>query len=162
MKPHFWRSGQTFPSTLAQQHQLFASGELAFTMSNNDSEVDNKVAQGVFPETSRAYVPESGTIQNSHYLGIPKHAAHKAAALVAINFMMSPEAQYEKMKPAVWGDGTVLDRDRLPPRWQAQFASIPGRERAPDRAEIAPHALRELAPEYMLRLADDFRTRVIE
>lgn len=162
LKPYFWRGGETFPSTLAQQHQLFASGEVAFTMSNNDSEVDNKVAQGVFPETSRAYVPESGTIQNSHYLGIPKRAANKAAALVAINFLMSPEAQYEKMKPAVWGDGTVLDRDRLPPEWQARFAAIPGRERAPDRAAIEERALRELAPEYMLRLAEDFRTHVIE
>jgi putative spermidine/putrescine transport system substrate-binding protein len=56
----------------------------------------------------------------------------------------------------------VLDRDRLPPEWQDRFASIPGRERAPHRADIAPYALRELAPEYMLRLADDFRTHVIE
>ena len=162
LKPYFWRSGRTFPSTLSQQHQLFSSGEVAFTMSNNDSEVDNKVAQGVFPESSRAYVLESGTIQNSHYLGIPKHSDNKAAALVAINFMMSPEAQYEKIQPDVWGDGTVLDRDRLPAEWQQRFDDIPGRERAPDRADIEPYAQQELAPEYMMRLSDDFRTYVME
>ncbi len=162
LKPHFWRSGQTFPSSLAQLHQLFANGEVAFTMSNNDSEVDNKIAEGLFRQTSRAYVPESGTIQNSHYLGIPRQAASKAAALVAINFLMSPEAQLEKMKPAVWGDGTVLDLERLPAEWQQQFAEIPGRQRAPDRTAIERRALRELAPEYMIRLAEDFRREVME
>ncbi|NBB85823.1 MAG: ABC transporter substrate-binding protein [Bacteroidetes bacterium] len=162
LKPHFWRSGQTFPSSLAQLHQLFANGEVAFTMSNNDSEVDNKIAEGLFRETSRAYVPESGTIQNSHYLGIPRHAASKAAALMAINFLMSPEAQFEKMKPAVWGDGTILDLERLPAEWQQQFAEIPGRQRAPDRTAIEARALRELAPEYMIRLAEDFRREVME
>lgn len=162
LKPHFWRSGQTFPGSLAQLHQLFANGEVAFTMSNNDSEVDNKIAEGLFRETSRAYVPESGTIQNAHYLGIPRHASSKAAALVAINFLMSPAAQFEKMKPEVWGDGTILDMERLPAAWQAQFAAIPGRQRAPDRAAIDDRALRELAPEYMIRLSDDFRSEVME
>jgi len=162
LKPHFWRSGQTFPSSLAQLHQLFANGEVAFTMSNNESEVDNKIAEGLFRETSRAYVPESGTIQNAHYLGIPRQATSKAAALVAINFLMSPEAQLEKMKPEVWGDGTVLDLARLPAAWQQRFAEIPGRKRAPDRAAIEGRALQELAPEYMIRLAEDFRREVIE
>jgi len=107
-------------------------------------------------------VPESGTIQNAHYLGIPRQAMSKAAALVAINFLMSPEAQLEKMKPAVWGDGTVLDLARLPAAWQQRFAEIPGRKRAPDRAAIEGRALQELAPEYMIRLAEDFRREVIE
>lgn len=64
-------------------HQLFASGELDFTMSNNDGEVDNKVIQGLLPKTSRAYVLDGGTIQNSHYIGITARSAHKAAAMVA-------------------------------------------------------------------------------
>ena len=162
LKPYFWRSGQTFPGSLSELHQLFANGEVDFTMSNNDSEVDNKIAEGLFPETSRAYVPESGTIQNSHYLGIPKHSSSKEAALVAINFMMSPEAQLEKMRPDVWGDGTILDIERLPDEWQARFEEIPGRERAPEREDIEDRALQELAPEYMIRLADDFRSEVME
>ncbi|MDX1591916.1 MAG: ABC transporter substrate-binding protein, partial [Balneolaceae bacterium] len=36
MKPYFWRNGNTFPGSLAQVHQLFANGEIAFTMSNNE------------------------------------------------------------------------------------------------------------------------------
>ena len=161
MKPDFWRNGQTFPNNVAQLHQLFANGEVAFTMSNNDSEVDNKISQGVFPEDSRGYVPESGTIQNSHYLGIAKLSDNKAGAMAVINFMISPEAQFEKMKPQVWGDGTVLSMEKLPEEWQQSFSEIPGREQAPDRSEIKDKALMEPDPEYMIRLFEDFREQVV-
>lgn len=161
MKPHFWRQGETFPNSLSQLHQLYANGEVAFTMSNNDSEADNKVAQGLFPESSRAYVPESGSIQNSHYMGIPARARNKAEAMVVINFLMSPEAQYEKLKPLVWGDGSVLAREKLPEAWQQRFADIPGRERAPEREAMQEKALREPAPEYMIRIFEDFREEIL-
>ncbi|MEO1652377.1 MAG: ABC transporter substrate-binding protein, partial [Bacteroidota bacterium] len=161
-KKNWWKKGETFPNTLAQMHQLFANGELYFTMSNNDSEVDNKIQQGLFPVTSRAFVPAGGSIQNSHYLGIVGHSAHKAAALVTINLLISPEAQLEKMKPNVWGDGTVLAFQKLPENWQKSFANIPGRNYAPSRQDIQARALMEPAPEYMIRLYEDFRKKVIE
>ena len=162
IKPYFWNSGETFPSSVAQMHQLFANGEIWFTMSNNDSEVDNKINQGLFSESSRAYVPTYGTIQNSHYLGIAARSDNKAAAMVVINYMISPEAQYQKMKPDVWGDHTILDIDRLPQEWKVKFNEIPGRKYAPQRSEIQESALMEPAPEYMIRLFSDFRTEVME
>lgn len=162
IQPYLWKQGETFPQGVAQVHQLFATGEIDFTMSNNDGEVDNKVNQGLFPETARAYVPDFGSIQNSHYLGIPAHSVDKAAALVAINFLLSPEAQARKLRPDVWGDGTVLDRDALPAPWPSRFAEAAAREHAPSRASIQDRALAELAPEYMIRLYDDFRREIIE
>ena len=93
---------------------MYANGELDITLSMNDAEVDNKVFQGLFPESSRAYVMDIGSIRNSHYMGIPTHAANKAGAMVVINFMISPAAQLEKANPQVWGDGTILAIDRLP------------------------------------------------
>ncbi|WP_299462363.1 ABC transporter substrate-binding protein [uncultured Microscilla sp.] len=162
LKPYLWKKGKTFPSTLAAMHQMFANGELWFTMSNNDCEVDNKIAQGTFPAWARAYVLESGTIQNSHYLGITQTSPNKAAAMVAINYMISPEAQYEKFKPAIWGDGTVLAMDKLPQNWQDKFAQLPTRKYAPKRADIQQYALMELAPEYMIRLQEDFRKEIIK
>lgn len=161
LRPYLWKRGETFPASVAQLHQLFASGEIDFTMSNNDGEVDNKVLQGLFPETARAYVLEGGTIQNSHYLGIVKNAPHLAGALVTCNFLISPEAQLRKLDPQVWGDGTVLDLDRLPPAWQTRFRNLPTRRLAPDRTRLQAQALRELAPEYMIRLYDDFRREII-
>ncbi|MFY9825235.1 MAG: ABC transporter substrate-binding protein [Thermoanaerobaculia bacterium] len=162
IKSYFWKQGETFPASVAQLHQLFAAGEVDFTMSNNDGDVDNKVLQGLLPETSRAYVLDGGTIQNTHYMGIAKRAPHLAGALVTVNFMISPEAQYEKLKPAVWGDGTVLDVGRLSADWQAKFANVPQRRFSPKRADIQPKALREPAAEYMIRISDDFRKHVLE
>jgi putative spermidine/putrescine transport system substrate-binding protein len=161
MKPNMWKSGTNYPEGVAPMHQMFANGELHFTMSNNDAEVDNKIRQGVFPETARAYVWDIGTIQNSHYMGITKRAGDKAAAMVVVNFLISPEAQYQKMQPKVWGDGTILSTEKLPAEWQTKFADIPGRTYAPDRSEIQDRALMELAPEYMIRLADDFRSELL-
>lgn len=161
IKPYLWNEGQSFPSTLAQLHQLFTNGEVWFTMSNNDAEVDNKILQGVFPENSRAYVPTTGTIQNSHYMGIVQSSANKTSAMVVCNFLISPEAQWHKMQPEIWGDHTVLDISKLPAEWEEKFTNIPGRKYAPERAAIQPKALREPAPEYMIRLFADFRTEVI-
>ncbi|MFY0673295.1 MAG: ABC transporter substrate-binding protein [Bacteroidia bacterium] len=162
MKPFMWKEGSTFPNSVGQMHQLFANGELWFTMSNNDSEVDNKIAQGVFPESARAYVFEKGTIQNSHYLGIPAHSVNKAAAMVVANFMISPEAQLEKMNPEVWGDGSILSMKKLPKEWQEKFNNIKGRDYAPNREEISEKAIIEPVAEYMIRLSKDFRKYVIE
>ncbi len=162
MKGSFWKQGQTFPEQLSALHQLFANGEVAFTFSNNDAEVDNKVNLGFFPKTARAYVPEPGTIQNSHYMGIAKQAKHPEAALLVANFLLSPEAQLKKMDPNVWGDHTVLAIDKLPADWQTKFRNLPTRRYAPNRDSIQGRAFEEPAPEYMTRLFKDFRTYVIE
>jgi putative spermidine/putrescine transport system substrate-binding protein len=68
--------GTVFPENVAQVHQLFSNGELWFTMSNNDAEVDSKIAEGLFP-ILQWFVPEFGTIQNSHYIGISSNSANK-------------------------------------------------------------------------------------
>jgi putative spermidine/putrescine transport system substrate-binding protein len=162
IKPYLWRKGEAFPDQVTQLHQLFAAGEVDFTMSNNDGEVDNKVLQGLFDDRARGYVLTSGTIQNTHYIGIPRTSAQTAGALVVVNFLISPEAQFEKLKPAVWGDGTVLDVNRLPEPWPERFKNVPQRTHVPPRTEMQPAALREPASEYMVRIQRDFRKYVLE
>ena len=161
VRPALWRKGETFPRDVAQLHQLFANGELDFTMSMNDGEVDNKIANGLFPASATAYALASGTIANSHYLGIVARAPHKAAAMVVINELQSPAAQYEKQLPTVWGDGTVLDVARLPPPWPARFAAIAARSHAPPRQQLTKLALDEPSAEVMIRLERDFRARFL-
>ena len=162
IKPYFWKQGETFPASTANMHQMYANGELDITMSMNDAEVDNKVYQGLFPESSRAYVMDIGSIRNSHYMGIAAHANNKAGAMVVINFMISPAAQLEKANPQVWGDGIILAIEKLPEPWRERFQHLPNRKYAPTKAEIESKGLAEPAPEYMIRLFDDFRKYVIE
>lgn len=162
IKPAFWKEGKTFPETLSALHQMFANGEVNFTFSNNDGEVDNKVNLGFFPATARSYVPYPGTIQNSHYMGITFNAPNKPGAMAVVNFLISANAQLQKFNPDVWGDGTVLDMEKLPEEWREKFKSLPSRRYAPRREAIQDRALMEPAPEYMIRLYEDFRKYVIE
>lgn len=161
LQPHLWREGRNFPESATQQHQLLASGEIDFSLSMNDGEVDNKIGAGLLPATARAYTLDTGTIQNSHYLGIAARAADLAGALVTVNFLLSPEAQLEKQKTSVWGDGTVLDVSRLPPDWAARFADAQHRTYSPPRSAIQDRALPEPASEYMIRLHEDFRRHFV-
>lgn len=159
---YFWQQGATFPQRLAELHRLFAQGEVDFTFSNNDAEVENKIYQNTFPRTARAYVYRSGTIQNSHYLGIVRWAQNPLASMVVINFLLSPEAQIEKRKPTVWGDGTVLAIEKLPDSARKAMQKAARRRYAPARDSLQPYARQELAPEYMIRLYQDFQTQIVE
>jgi len=161
IKPYFWKDGQTFPSTPAAMNQLFSNGEINFSM-NFGTRIDNAVDDGTYPTSARVYLLESGTIQNANYVGIPKKSAHKAAAMVVANFLLSPEAQYKKMQPNTMANNTVLAVDKLPENWQQKFNDIPESNYAPPREELSARALQELGPEYMIRLNEDFRTKVIQ
>jgi putative spermidine/putrescine transport system substrate-binding protein len=159
-RPGFWRAGRTYPADVAAMHRLFANGEIDFTMSNNDNEVVTKVRQGVLPPTARAFVLRDGTIANAHYLGIPANAPAPAGAMVVADFLLSPEAQYEKRRPEVWADGTVLAVERLPVEWAARFRTLEQDARQVPRDTLARYARPEVDPAYHERLAADWRTRV--
>lgn len=161
VRTDLWHHGDTFPASTAQLHQLFANGEVDFSMSYNDGEVDNRIASGLFPGTAAAFVLHSGTLQNSHYLGIVDRSAHKAAAMVVANFLISPEAQLRKLDPAVWGDGTVLDVTKLPAVWGERFTKASSRVHAPLRSAIQPYARAEPSPQLMIELSRDFRQRFL-
>ena len=115
LKPCLWRQGRTYPETVGILDQLYSNGEVWFTMNYNPLHAFNKISQGSFPESSRTFLFRNGTFSNTHYLTIPFNAKSKAGALVAIDLFLSPEGQFEKLKPHVWGDGIVLDPSRMDP-----------------------------------------------
>ncbi|MGE0590954.1 MAG: ABC transporter substrate-binding protein [Vicinamibacterales bacterium] len=157
VRPSFWRGGETYPPDVAAMHRLFANGEIDFTMSNNQNEVVTKVRQGILPPDSRALLLEEGTIANAHYLGIPYNAPNAAGAMVLANFLLSPDAQLEKQRGDVWGDGTVLDLTTLPDPWPARFQEAMDDAGALPREALAAGARPEVHPLYHTRLLDDWR-----
>jgi putative spermidine/putrescine transport system substrate-binding protein len=161
VRSDLWRHGQTFPASTAQLDQLFIDGEVDFTMSYNDGQVDNRVASGLFPASAVAFVLRTGTLQNSHYVGIVDRSSHKAAAMVVANFLISREAQLRKLDPAVWGDGTVLDVGKLADDMRQRFAEAAARSHSPLRSVIQPFARAEPAPQVMIELERDFRQRYL-
>ncbi|MGE3841264.1 MAG: ABC transporter substrate-binding protein [Vicinamibacterales bacterium] len=157
VRPYFWREGTTYPPDVAAMHRLFANAEIDFTMSNNQNEVVSKVRQGILPSTSRAVVLDEGTIANAHYLGIPFNAPNPAGAMVLANFLLSPEAQLEKQRGEVWGDGTVLNVPALPDPWPARFAEVATDAAALPYEVLAAHARPEVHPQYHMHLLEDWR-----
>lgn len=156
----FWRGGATYPAGVAELHRLFANGEIDFSMSYNENEVITKVRQGILPVTARPLLLDDGMLANAHYLGIPVNARNPAGAMVVADFLLSPEAQLEKLRPEVWADGSVLDVSRLPEPWRGRFAA-----QARDQHSLSPESLRlharpEVAPEYHERLTEDWRRMI--
>ena len=159
-RDHFWRAGRVYPSGVADLHRLFANGEIDFSMSNNQNEAVTKARQGVLPASARPLVMRDGTIANAHYVAIPFNAPNPAGAMVVADLLLSQEAQLEKLRPEVWGDGTVLDLEGLPTAWRARFAEI---EEAPGMVPqdtLSRYARPEVAPEYHERLQADWRERI--
>ena len=115
---------------------MLDNGAIDIAISFNPGEASALIAQGRLPETVRTFVFDEGTIGNTHFVAIPYNAAHKDAAMVVANFLMSPEAQACKQDATVWGDQTVLSFSKLSAEQRALFADLP---RGP--ATLPPNAL---------------------
>jgi len=113
LKPYLWNEGNSYPATQAQLDELFKNGEVYLTMGFEVGKTAGLVASGVYPDTVKTFVFDTGTIGNSHYLSIPFNAIEPEAAMLVIDFLQSPEAQAEKMKSSVWGDMPAFDYKKL-------------------------------------------------
>jgi putative spermidine/putrescine transport system substrate-binding protein len=149
LEPYLWRSGRTYPESLTQQQQLFANREIDFDMSYNPGSAANLVSQGRYPESTRTFVFDDGTIGNTHYVAVPFNAANKAGALVVANFLMSPEAQYQKALPEVWGDLPVVSIDQLSSEWQTRFADLPRPASVLAQDVLQAHRIPELQSKWL-------------
>jgi putative thiamine transport system substrate-binding protein len=124
VSPHLWRGGKVHPASGQVLHQLLDDGEVDVSMAFNPAEASSLILDGRLPDTVRSFVLAEGTIANTHFVAIPFNAANREGAIVAAEFLLSPEAQARKQDVAVWGDPTVLDLDRLAPADRARFAAL--------------------------------------
>jgi putative spermidine/putrescine transport system substrate-binding protein len=144
IKPYLWRQGQTYPESLAKLDQLYTSGEVWLTMGYDPARATNEIKNGNFPESSRTFVLDGGTLSNFHYLSIPFNAEHPAGAMVAINFMESPDAQIAKSDPAIWGEEMALDPNQLPAEAKQRLSEIDRGVATLPADELAAHQLPEI------------------
>ncbi len=125
LKPDLWRSGETYPSTLTDLDKLYSQEEIWMTMGYNEARAEHMIKDGVFPENTKSFILEDvGSIGNTHFLAIPFNSPNKQGALVAINHLLSPEAQYEKLKPTYWGESSPISLNQLNDEWRSKFKSI--------------------------------------
>ncbi len=113
LHPNSWKKGEQFPSGSQQTMQLLDDNQLDLAITFNPNAVFSAQADGTLAETTKAYAMESGALSNIHFLAIPWNARAKEGAKVAINFLLSPEAQSRKGNLEIWGDPAVLESKHL-------------------------------------------------
>lgn len=162
LAPHLWRRGRTYPESPSRLSQLFADGEVDFALSYHPAEASKLIHDGLYPDTVRTFVFDTGTIANTHFVAIPFNAADPEGAMVTADFLLSPEAQLEKADPTVWGDLPAIAPDRLDAAWQERFADLPrGPATLPDRV-LQAHRLPEPPSEILIRLEKGWEQHVLK
>ncbi|TDN64429.1 ABC transporter substrate-binding protein [Scandinavium goeteborgense] len=119
LHPHLWRNGSDFPASPARMDAMLTNGTLRLSLTFNPMHASQKVASGELPADSFSFGFSEGMLGNVHFVTIPANARAVAGAQVVANFLLSPAAQQRKADPAVWGDPTVLDMNKLPTPWPA-------------------------------------------
>ncbi len=113
LNPYLWNKGESFPQTVALQDNLFKNNEVYITIGFEVYKTAGKILKKEYKPSVKTFVLDSGTIGNSHYLGIPYNAKEKAGGILVIDYLQGAEAQIEKMKPEVWGDMSGIDVEKL-------------------------------------------------
>lgn len=124
LHPMLWGKGKSWSTSGEHTRQMLDDGEVDIAISFNPNEATAAVKSGQLSDTVRTYVFSEGTIGNTHFVTIPYNAKAAAGAMVAANFLISPEAQARKADPHYWGDPTVLDIEAVPADMKAQFTDI--------------------------------------
>ncbi|WP_059103047.1 ABC transporter substrate-binding protein [Shouchella shacheensis] len=162
LKPALWREGETYPATLTDLDRLYSQGEVWMTMGYNEARAEQLIESGTFPETTRSFVLDVGSIGNTHFLSIPFNSPNKEGALVTINGLLSPEAQLEKLKPDGWGENTVLSLDLLSDEQREQLETIERGESVLAEEVLEEAFLPELDSNYVDWLKEHWVDEVVQ
>jgi putative thiamine transport system substrate-binding protein len=158
LHPVSWRQARVLPQTGAELRQLVADAQVDFGIAFDPAEASASIAKKDLPESVRSFVFEKGMIGNAHFTAIPFNAAHREAAMVAANFLLSPLAQAHKQDPKIWGSFTVLEMNRLKPEDKARFDAIDLGIATLSPEALGP-ALSEPHGDWMLRIVEEWTKR---
>lgn len=162
LKPYLWRQGETYPATLAQLDNMYADGEVLITMNYTPFHIATKIREGSFPKSSESFMFEKGTIGNTHFLAIPFNAPNKAAALVVIDHILSPEIQVTKYDPKIWGDLPVTDPNLLTDTQKELFGEVSLGEGVIPQEILLENRLPEMKAELVPIIEEIWREEILE
>ncbi|MBL8134096.1 MAG: ABC transporter substrate-binding protein [Anaerolineae bacterium] len=102
LEPNLWRAGETYPEASVLT-DLLANQEVAFNMGYGPGNAASNIREGIYPESVRTFVFDTGTISNNNFVTIPYNAPNPAGAMIVANFMLGEEFQLKMTDPAAWG-----------------------------------------------------------
>lgn len=162
IKPYMFEKGSYIPNTTALVDTLYAKGAVDFTFSYYPTHALSKIKTSNFPQTSKTALFEGGTLSNTHFLTIAKTAQNPAGAFVVIDFLLSPEAQFEKAKSEVWGDGTVLDVSKLDEKIRDKFLALNSHPSLLDVQTLSQNQIPELRAQYLEEIEQLWQRDVLQ
>ncbi len=123
LHPTMWRKGRFFVRDNGWLKRIFDDEEILLALTFSAGNIPASVDRFALPVTTRTYTMQDGSLSNVHFVTIPFNAPNPQYAKDVANFLLSPIAQAEKLKPTIWGDATVLDVSRLPPEQMQYFGN---------------------------------------
>ncbi|MBZ9685011.1 ABC transporter substrate-binding protein [Clostridium estertheticum] len=149
IKPSLWQQGKTYPETLAKLDKLYSNGEVWMTMGYDEARAESEMKKGNFPDSTKTFVLDRGTLANTHFLTIPFNSSHKGTAKEVIDFLLSPEAQIAKLNPDNWGDGLSIDINKLSPEDVKKINEIDRGKSTLNLKELQSHRIPEIKADYV-------------
>jgi len=135
-----WRGGETYPATASVMDNLIANQEIAFHMAYGPNHAATNILEGIYPDTIRTFVFDTGTISNNNFVAIPFNAPNAAGAMVVANYMLSEEYQAEMTNPESWGWLSPIS----PVVYSEEFQATVGAYERPESV-LAPEVLNAAA-----------------
>lgn len=161
LESSLWRGGETYPQDSNELNQLFADGEVDFTMTYGPATLTQLVADGTYPAGTKVLTLDEGTVGNASFLGLASTSGSKAGAMVVANLSLSAEQQAAKAEPDVWGQFTVLDLDQLSDEQRALFDALPSSPVVPAYDVLSENANPELAAAWVTPIDEGWRQLVL-
>lgn len=144
LKSYLWNEGKTYPATIEQLDNMYADGQVLMSMTYSPYSISGRVEKGLLPVGTKSSLFEKGTIGNTNFLTIPFNSPNKSGALVALDFILSPEAQASKYAPSNWGDLPVLDNSKFNDSEKELFNQVKIGEGSIPQDELLSHRLPEM------------------
>ncbi|KGX90539.1 ABC transporter substrate-binding protein [Pontibacillus halophilus JSM 076056 = DSM 19796] len=162
IKSDLWRNGEHYPSSLTELDRLYSQGDVWMTMGYNEARSEHLIDQGVFPESTKSFIMEPGSLGNTHFLAIPFNSGNKAGAITSINYLLSPEAQYVKLQPKYWGDNTPISTDNLPKEQREKFESLDRGASVLPARELEDRFLPEVDSQYVDWIKENWQNEIFK
>jgi putative spermidine/putrescine transport system substrate-binding protein len=161
IEPDLWRGGQTYPEAPVMD-DLLANQEIAFNMGYGPAGASLNIAQGIYPDTIRTFVFDTGTLANNNFVAIPFNASNPAGAMVLANYIVSPEFQLIMADPEKWGWLMTIDPTRMSAEEQAKLATYELGPATLSPDVLAAHALPEASGDWVTAIEEGWIKNVLE
>lgn len=163
---NLWRGGETYPANIGELHELFANGEVDFTITQRISGAAPDINAGLIPPSSRAFSFDDNMIGDFNYVAIPYNAPNKAAALITANLILRPDRQALQVVPEKgFGIAFGIDVNRVED--EDDLAALNDGinslgEAAADPMRLAGALVSDIAAEYQALVENDWEANVLQ